>query len=65
LEQIKNGFESIGRGAKQILSVTTTWRSLKNVVKSTFNDIKGLDKAFANIAMVTSYSVKDLWGQYD
>lgn len=64
-DQIKNGFDSLGRGAKQILSVTTTWRSLKNVVKSTFNDIKGLDKAFANIAMVTSYSVKDLWGQYD
>lgn len=64
-DSIKNGFDSLGRGAKQILSVTTTWRSLKNVVKSTFNDIKGLDKAFANIAMVTSYSVKDLWGQYD
>ena len=62
---IKNGFESIGRGAKQIVSVTTAWRSLRNVLKSTFNDIKSLDKAFGSIAMVTSYSVKDLWQQYD
>jgi hypothetical protein len=24
-----------------------------------------LDKAFGSIAMVTSYSVKDMWAQYD
>ena len=64
-QSIENGFNKIGQGAKQILSVTTSWRALRNVVKSTFNDIKDLDKAFGSIAMVTSYSVKDMWAQYD
>lgn len=64
-QSIENGFNRIGQGAKQILSVTTSWRALRNVVRSTFNDIKDLDKAFGSIAMVTSYSVKDMWQQYD
>ena len=64
-QSIESGFNRIGQGAKQVLSVTTSWRALRNVVKSTFNDIKDLDKAFGSIAMVTSYSVKDMWAQYD
>ena len=28
-------------------------------------DIKSLDKSFANIAMVTDYSVQDMWNSYD
>ena len=64
-ETIKGGFDRIGQGAKQILSVTTAWRSLRNVIKNTFNDVKNLDKSFASIAMVTNYSVKDMWEQYD
>ena len=64
-DSIQKGFDRIGSGAKQILSVTTSWRAFRNVIKSTFNDIKGLDKAFGSIAMVTSYSVKDMWAQYD
>ena len=64
-DNIQKGFDRIGQGAKQILSVTTSWRAFRNVIKSTFNDIKDLDKAFGSIAMVTSYSVKDMWAQYD
>ena len=64
-ETIRGGFDRIGQGAKQILSVTTAWRSLRNVIRNTFNDVKNLDKSFASIAMVTNYSVKDMWAQYD
>ena len=64
-DSIRNSFDALGRGAKRILSITTAWRSLRNVVKSTFNDVKSLDKSFASIAMVTEYSVKDMWEQYD
>ena len=64
-EKIQNGFDRISNGAKQILSVTTAWRSLRNVIKGTYQDVTALDKAFASIAMVTNYSVKDMWSQYD
>jgi len=47
-----------------VFSLTTAWRTFNRVIRSTFNDIKALDKAFGSIAMVTSYSVSDMWEQY-
>jgi len=35
------------------------------MVSQTFEDVKELDKSFAQIAMVTSYEVSDLWGRYE
>lgn len=56
--------DSVGNFIKRILSVTTAYQTLRRVIRSTFDDIKNLDKAFGDIAMVTSYSVSDMWQQY-
>lgn len=56
--------DSVGNFVKRILSVTTAYQTLRRVIRSTFEDIKNLDKAFGDIAMVTSYSVSDMWQQY-
>jgi TP901 family phage tail tape measure protein len=37
----------------------------RNVIQQTYNDVQDLDKAFGEIAMVTNYTVQDLWSQYD
>jgi hypothetical protein len=41
------------------------WHAGMRAVKQTFEDIKGIDKAFASIAMVTDYDISELWEQYD
>ena len=49
---------------KYVFSITNAWRLLRQQLQKTYNDVKTLDKAFAEIAMVTNYSVKDMWSQY-
>lgn len=56
--------DSVGNFVKRILSVTTAYQTLRRVVISTFSDIKNLDKAFGEIAMVTNYSISEMWQQY-
>ena len=62
--QLEASFNRMSMFVKQIFSLTTAWRTFNRVIRSTFNDIKALDKAFGSIAMVTSYSVSDMWEQY-
>lgn len=37
---------------------------LKRQTKETYEDVKQLDKSFASIAMVTKYSVNEMWSSY-
>lgn len=59
-----NEIERIKYHVKYLLSITNAWRQVRNIVSQTFNDVSRLDKAFAEIAMVTNYSVSDMWNQY-
>ena len=59
-----NEFERIKYHVKYLLSITNAWRQVRSIVTKTFNDVSKLDKAFAEIAMVTNYSVSDMWSQY-
>lgn len=59
-----NEFERIKYHVKYLLSITNAWRQVRSIVTQTFNDVSKLDKAFAEIAMVTNYSVADMWSQY-
>lgn len=63
--RLDDAFDSIGNRIKQILSFTTAWYGFRRAIQQTYQDIKDLDKSFGEIAMVTSYSVSDLWAQYD
>ena len=44
-------------GAREIIS------QIKQGVREAYNDVKNLDAAMTNIAVVTDFSVSDLWGQ--
>ena len=44
-------------GAQQIMT------QLHNGIRSAYNDIKALDKSMTDIAVVTDFSVSDLWGK--
>ena len=44
-------------GAREIISY------IRQGIREAYNDIQNLDKAMTNIAVVTDFSVEDLWGQ--
>lgn len=64
-QRLDNSFENMKDTVKTFLSIGSAINAIKNVVRQTFEDIKGLDKSFASIAMVTDYSVKQMWESYD
>ena len=63
--QLDNTFNSLQNRLTQLLSLGTVYTELRQIIRQTYNDVKELDKAFGEIAMVTNYTVQDLWGQYD
>lgn len=64
-EDLDLTFDNLKDTVTQILSFTTALDIFRDVVTQTFEDIKNLDKSFAEIAMVTDYSVQDMWDSYD
>ena len=58
-------FDQISNRFKYMLSFMSMWNLGLRTVRQTFEDIKGIDKAFASIAMVTDYDISGLWEQYD
>lgn len=62
--EVNKVFDRIGLIVRNVLSLGNAWRKANQYIRQTFKDIERLDKAFASIAMVTKYSVEDLWGQY-
>jgi len=46
-------------GAQQVITM------VKSGLRSAYADIKSLDSAMTEIAVVTDYSVSDLWGKID
>lgn len=62
---LDNSFSYLKRYAEYTLSLANGFRLLRRVITSTFNDIQTLDKAFAQVAMVTDLTIKDMWNRYD
>ena len=63
-ERTSKTFEQLKTRITMFFSVTTLFNSLRNQIRKTYNDVKQLDKSFASIAMVTKYSVDDMWKSY-
>lgn len=63
--QLNDSFNRLKENVKMFLSISNGFRLLKQVIRSTFEDVKELDKAFASIAMVTDYSVQEMWSSYN
>lgn len=68
IQESKQNFDnfttSLQDAVKRVLSITTSWQIFRRLVRQTFEDVKEIDKAFAQIAMVTNYSVSDMWSRY-
>ena len=63
-KKISNRFDDLKNSVKTFLSISSAIAGVRNVVRNTFNDIQALDKSFADIAMVTDYSVSQMWESY-
>lgn len=63
-EQLNQSFDNIKNIITQVLSLSTAWQGVKKVLNENYEDIKKLDASFTSIAMVTDYSVADLWESY-
>ena len=64
-KKFDNSFNNLKNVVAQVLSLTNAWYSFRRVIQKTYDDVKNLDKAFASIAMVTEYSVDEMWDSYD
>lgn len=62
--QLDSGFATLLNRIKYFLSFTTLFTQLRRQITQTFKDVRELDKSFAEIAMVTRYSVDQMWGSY-
>lgn len=64
-EQLEGGFNRLADRLKYMFGFTAMFNRLRQIIRSTFNDIQELDKAYASIAYVTNETVGDLWKTYD
>lgn len=64
-DSMNRSFDNMKDAIKTFLSVSSAVSGLRNVIRNTFEDVKNLDKSFAEIAMVTDYSVGEMWGSYE
>ena len=63
-ESASASFDNMKNRILMLLSATSVLNLLKRTIKQTYNDVKELDKSFASIAMVTKYSVNQMWDSY-
>ena len=63
--KVNEAFDNMKNSIKTFLSIGSAITGIKQIIQQTFNDIKELDKSFAEIAMVTEYSVQQMWQSYD
>lgn len=63
-EKSAEAFDNMKNRILMMLSATSVFNLLKRTIRETYEDVKTLDKSFASIAMVTKYSVNEMWGQY-
>ena len=64
-QAVNDKFEDMKGAVKTFLSIGSAISGVRQIIQQTFNDIKELDKSFAEIAMVTEYSVQQMWQSYD
>lgn len=62
--ELNSSFENIKSYLAYSLSVGAFLTQLKTAIRETWEETKRLDEAFASIAMVTDYSVEQMWQSY-
>lgn len=64
-QQLNSSLEDFKDRIKYFISFQNVLYGVKNAVLQTYNDVVELDEALASIAMVSDYSVEDMWEFYD
>lgn len=64
-QKLNSSLEKFKDRIKYFISFQNVLFGVKRAVLQTYNDVVELDKALASIAMVSDYSVEDMWGFYD
>ena len=64
-QQLNSSLEDFKNRIKYFISFQNVLYGVKNAVLQTYNDVVELDEALASIAMVSDYSVEDMWEFYD
>lgn len=57
--------QSVASSLTRIFSVTGAISAFRKIIRDAFNDVKELDEAMTSIAVVTDFSIGDLWNQVD
>lgn len=57
--------QSVASSLTRIFSVTGAITAFRKIIRDAFNDVKELDEAMTSIAVVTDFSISDLWKQVD
>lgn len=57
--------QSVASSLTRIFSVAGTITAFRKIIRDAFNDVKELDEAMTSIAVVTDFSISDLWKQVD
>lgn len=64
-EKMNQSFDNIKAAAINLLSIGNIYYIIRQEVTKTYEDIKSLDQAFGQIAMVTDFTLQDMWNKYD
>ena len=63
-ERTEKAFSYIKDTVKNLTSISTIIATITSQIRETSSIIEGLDKAFGQIAMVTDFSIEDMWEKY-
>ena len=64
-QKFEKAFDNMKERIVLIFSLKTAMEGVRKVVTDTYRSITELDKRLASIAMVTDYSLSEMWGQYN
>lgn len=55
----------VASSISRVFSITGVATAFRKIIRDAINDVKELDEAMTSIAVVTNFSISDLWGQVD
>lgn len=64
LNSVDNTFAQITSRFAMFFSFNSIMNMITTTIRSTFNELKEIDKSFASIAMVTNKTISELWTSY-
>jgi hypothetical protein len=64
-QKFNKTFDGLKDKVVLLFSLKTAMDGIRRVIIDTYRSVTELDKRLASIAMVTDYSLSEMWGQYN